>query len=192
MRPPMLAASPLYFDAVERLFQEFDLGRESRLQVYSERSTRAIGQYHKLRSLAALGFTDFGPPFFAVTNRPSMKHSFHRTFCRSLSWSKKARHKFSSTPLSAHPLKRRWTVLLEPYRSGNSLQGAPVQRIHKMPSKQLRSETGGRLPLGLVDRLGSCAAMSFHCLSVTARQVIGILSDLIRCCSQTICHPVLG
>ena len=192
MRSPVLAASLLHLHLVERCFKEFDFRRGSRLQVYSERSTRAIGQYHKLRSLAALGFADFCAPFFALTNMPSIKHSFQRTRFWSLSWSKKARHKFNRTPLSAHSLKRRWTALLEPYRAGNSLHGAPVQRIHKMPSKHLRSLVGGRPPLALGFRLGRWFAINSHCLSVTARQAIRFPSDLVRCSSQTICHPVSG
>jgi hypothetical protein len=160
--------------------------------VYSERSTRAIGQYHELCSLAALGLTDFRAPFFAATNMPSMKHSFHRTFCRSLSWSDKARHNFNSTPLSAHWHRRRWTADFEPYRCGNSLQGAPVQRIQRMPSKHWRSLTGGLPPFRLDLRVGSCGSISFHCLSDTARQVIIFLCDLVRCSGQITCQPVLG
>ena len=189
---PPRATPLLYLHLVERLLKEFDFRRGSLLHVYSERSTRAIGQYHKLRSLAALSFADFGAPFFALTNMPSIKHSFQRTFFWSLSWSKKARHKFNRMSLSAHSLKRRWTALLEPYRAGNSLQGAPVQRIHKMPSKHLRSSVGGRPPLGFGFRFGSCFAINSHCLSVTARQAIRFYFDLVRRYSQIICHPVSG
>jgi len=44
VRTSPLAASLLHLHPVERGFKEFDFGRGSRLQVYSERSTRAIGQ----------------------------------------------------------------------------------------------------------------------------------------------------
>src|SRR5436309_3539346 len=52
------ASARLHFDAIECRLDEFDLCRGSRLQVYSERSTRAIGQYHKLCSLAAFSLPD--------------------------------------------------------------------------------------------------------------------------------------
>src|SRR5205085_11911305 len=128
----------------ERRFDQLHLRRGSLLQVYSERSTRAIGQYHKLCSLAAFSLPDQRAPFLARMNIPSMKHSSQRTFCWSESWLRKARQRLSSTSLSVHSLRRRWTALLEPYRSGNSLQGAPVHRIQSMPSKHLRSSMGGR------------------------------------------------
>ena len=69
----------------ERLLEERDLRRGRRVQVCSQRSTRAIDQYHPLGSLAALGFADFGAPFLAGAKLPSMKHSSQRIFWRSLS-----------------------------------------------------------------------------------------------------------
>src|SRR5215813_8404046 len=74
----------------ERLLEERDLRRGRRVQVCSQRSTRAIDQYHPLGPLAALGFADFGAPFLAGAKLPSTKHSFQRIFCRSLSWLRKA------------------------------------------------------------------------------------------------------
>src|SRR5512132_2797162 len=51
--------------------QQGYLRRGCRRHVKSERSTRAINQYHKLCSLAALSLADFGPPFLAGTKVPS-------------------------------------------------------------------------------------------------------------------------
>src|SRR5512143_3395736 len=51
-------------DCVERLADELDLRRGRRVQVNSDRSTRAIGQYHELRSLAPLGRADAPAPLF--------------------------------------------------------------------------------------------------------------------------------
>ena len=176
----------------ERLLKEFHFRGGSLLHVYSERSTRAIGQYHELCSLASFSLPDQRTPFFAVMNMPSMKHSSHRTFFLSSSWSRKARHIFKSTSPSAHCFNRRWTVLLEPYRSGNSLHGAPVQRIQRTPSKHLRSSAGGRPPFVRRLRHGSSALINSHCLSVTARQVIAYLRDLVSYRNQITCQPVLG
>src|SRR5437762_521652 len=60
--------SSFHLDAVERSFKEFDLRRGSRLHAYSERSTLAICQYHKLCPLAAFGLAHTVAPFFAETN----------------------------------------------------------------------------------------------------------------------------
>ena len=105
---PTLAC--LYLDVVQCRLNEFHLRRGSLLQVYSERSPRAIGQYHKLCSLATFSLPDQWTPFLARMNMPSMKHSSQRTFCRSESWFKKARQRFSQTPVSAHCFRRRWTA----------------------------------------------------------------------------------
>src|SRR5436305_6242672 len=183
-------ASPLELHRVERAFEEFDFRGGSLLHAYSERSTLAICQYHKLCPLTAFGLAHTLAPFFAVTNMPSTKHSFQRIFRASLSWSRKARHKFKRTSLSAHSERRRWTALFEPYRSGNSLHGAPVQRIQRMPSNHWRSLSGGRPPRLSGLRLGSCASMNFHCLSVTARQAIEYLRDLVSYRIKTTCQPV--
>lgn len=71
--------------------------------------------------------------------------------------SRKARHRLSSASPSAYAFRRRWTALGEPYRWGNSLQGAPVHRIQRTPSKHRRSSSGGRPPLRWRGRWGSCA-----------------------------------
>src|SRR5262249_12381494 len=68
----------------ERLLEERDLRRGRRVQVCSQRSTRAIDQYHPLGALAALGFADFGAPFLAGAKHPSMKPTSQRIFSRCL------------------------------------------------------------------------------------------------------------
>jgi hypothetical protein len=146
-RPPRLARAPDH-NGVERLFEEGDFRRGSRLQVCSQRSTRAIDQNHPLCVLPALRLADFGSPFFAGIKLPSAKHSSHRIFCWSLSWAKKARQSLSSTPVSSHCLSRRQQVEGLPCRRGSSLHWAPVQRTQRMPSKQRRSSTRGRPPRG--------------------------------------------
>ena len=192
MRTPPLASPSFHLNTVECSFKEFDFRRGSLLHAYSERSTLAICQYHKLCPLAAFGLTHTVAPFLAATNMPSTKHSFHLIFLSSFNWSRKARHKFKRTPLSAHSLNRRWTADFEPYFPGNSLQGAPAHKIQRMPSKHLRSSSGGRPPFRERLRLGKCCFMSSHCLSLTARQAIGYLHDLVTYSSAFACQPVLG
>ena len=185
-----LTLARLCLHARKRRLYELYLRRGSLLQVYSERSTRAIGQYHKLCSLATFSLPDQRTPFLARMNIPSMKHSSQRTFCWSESWFKKARQRFRSTSLSAHSLRRRWTALFEPYLSGSSLQGAPVHSIHRMPSKHLRSSMGGRPPFRDRLRFGKCCRISFHCLSETARQAMDYLPVLVSYETRITCQPV--
>lgn len=182
-----------YLDAVKRRLCQRHFRGGSLLHVYSERSTRAIGQYHELCSLATFCLPDQWAPFFARTNIPSIKHSSQRTFCWSESWLRKARHRFRRTPVSAQVLRRRWTVLFEPYISGNSLHGAPVQSIQRMPSKHFRSSTGERPPFRFRRDLGKYCWINSHCLSVNARQAIQRhLLGLVAYGFKTNCQPVLG
>jgi hypothetical protein len=60
---PSGCAWPPDGDGVEGLFEEGHFHRGRRLQVCSQRSTRAIDQNHPLRAPAPLGLADFGPPF---------------------------------------------------------------------------------------------------------------------------------
>ena len=167
LRFALFTLPDFYLDAVKLHFR-----RGSLLHVYSKRSTRAIGQYHEHCSLATFCLTDQSAPFFARTNIPSIKHSSQRTFCWSESWLRKARHRFRRTPVSAQVLRRRWTVLIESYISGNSLHGAPVQSIQRMPSRHFRSSTGGRPSFRFRLGLGNYFWINSHCLSVNAHQSI--------------------
>ena len=180
----------LHLDAVECPFEEFHFRRGRLLHAYSERSALAICQYHTRRPLAACGLAHPVAPFFATTNMPSTQHSFQRILRASFSWSRKARHKCKRTPLAAHAERRRWTALLEPYRAGSSLHGAPVHSTHRIPSKHWRSLRRGRPPRLSGLRSESCASINFHCVSVTARQAIGHLRDLVSYRIITACQPV--
>jgi hypothetical protein len=132
---------------VQGCFQEGDRRRGCRVQVGSPRRTRAIDPYPPLWALAPRGRADLAPPFFAGAKLPAAKPSSQRSCCRSLRWAKKARQSLSSTPLSSQAGSRRQQVLGLPYRRGSALDGAPVQKIQRMPSKQRRSSTAGRPPL---------------------------------------------
>jgi hypothetical protein len=157
---------------VEGLLEEGDFRRGSRLQVCSQRSTRAIDQNHPLRTLATFRFADLGAPFLAGMKLPSAKHSSQRTFCWSWSWARKARQSVSRTPLSSHSLSRRQQVLGLPYRRGSSLHWAPVHRIQRMPSKQRRSATRGRPPRGEALGWGRWTRIAAHCCLVNPRHAM--------------------
>lgn len=155
-----------HLDRVERLLEELDLARTGRVQVCSQRSTRAIDQKHPLRTLAPLGLPDSGAPFFAGAKLPSPKHSSQRTLSASFSSARNARHSASSVPSSSHWRSRRQQVVELPYWGGSAFHGAPVHRIHRMPSKHARGSAGGRPPRGLRLRRGSCGAIRAHCASL--------------------------
>jgi hypothetical protein len=156
----------------ERCFQARDLRRGRRVQVCSQRSTRAIDPYHPLRALAALGGADLGAPFLAGAKLPSTKHSFQRICCRSLSSLRKARQRPRRTPLSSHWRRRRQPVVGLPYRGGSSLHGAPVQSTQRMPSTQRRGSARGRPPRGWRFSRGRCGRIRSHCASVSARHAM--------------------
>lgn len=159
---------------IERMFEQLHLRRGCRVQVCSQRSTRAIDQNHPLRTLAPLGLAHFRAPFLAGAKLPSAKHSSQRILSRSLSFARKTRHISSNAPLSSHSRSLRQQVEALPYSLGSSLHCAPVHSTHNMPSKQRRSSARGLPPLGLGLCRGRCGIISSHCLSVSL--LLAILS----------------
>lgn len=166
-----ISSRPTDSNCLQGRQHQFHFRGGRRVHVKSERSTLAINQYHKLRSLASFCFTHFGAPFFAEAKVPSIKHSSQRIWSFSSSCWRKVRQSFSKVPSRAHFCSRRCTVLGFPYRSGNSLHGDPVHRIHNIPSKQWRLSKEGRPPFRSFLRrgfffLGKTASILSHCRSV--------------------------
>jgi hypothetical protein len=100
-RPAGFAGAP-DGERVEGRVEARDFRRGRRLQVCSQRRTRAIDQNPPLRPLAACRRADLGSPFWAGIKLPSAKHASQRRFCASLSGAKKARQSLSRTPVSSH------------------------------------------------------------------------------------------
>jgi hypothetical protein len=94
-------ATNRYF--VERFLKQLYFRWRRRVHVNSERSTFAIDQNHKLRSLTPFGFTNFRPPFFAGTKVPSAKHSSQRILSLSFNSARNARQRLSKVPLFQSP-----------------------------------------------------------------------------------------
>lgn len=157
---------------LERRLDESHFRRGRRVQVCSQRSTRAIDQNHPLCALSSLGLADFEALFLAGAKLPSMKHSSHWIRSSSASSARKARHNSSRVPFSSHSFSRRQQVDALAYRSGSSLHGEPVQRTRKMPSKQRLSSALGRPPFGLGWTFGRCRETSAHCSAVRLLQAI--------------------
>jgi hypothetical protein len=151
----------------ERFFREVRLGSTGRRKVHSERNTLAVDQYHALCPLTFTCFSDARAPFLAAMNEPSMNASLQSSWPCSSSWARNARQRASHTPSFSHFDNRRQHVAGLGYASGRSFHRAPVRKIQRIPSKQLRSSAAGRPPLGFGLLFGRCGSIRAHCSSVS-------------------------
>ena len=153
-------------DFGERGFRKRNFCRRGTFEPNSQRKTATVDQYHPLRALAALGFTDRGAPFFAGAKLPSRNVSSHFSRPSPSSAPSSARHASSHTSCSSHCFNRRQQVAGEGYGSGKNLHAAPVCNTHKMPSRQARLDAHGRPRLSLRRfGSGSSGSTSSHCAS---------------------------
>jgi len=141
---PRTAFRPGDVDFRERVFRKRNFCRRGTFQPNSQRNTFTVCQYHPLRSLAALGFTDREAPFLAGAKLPSKKVSSHRSSPSSFSPPSNERQASSQTPCSCHCCNRRQQVEGEGKSSGRNRHAAPVCRIHRTPSKHGRLGAAGR------------------------------------------------
>ena len=155
------------FDFGERGFRKRNFSRRGTFEPNSQRKTATVDQYHPLRALAALGFTDCGAPFFAGAKLPSRNVSSHFSSPSPSSAPSSVRHASSHTSCSSHCFSRRQQVAGEGYLSGRNRHAAPVCSTHRMPSRQARFDAHGRPRLSL-RRFGSGSrgSMSSHCFSL--------------------------
>jgi len=160
------------FDCGERGFRKRSFTGRGTFQPNSQRKTPTVDQYrgplraslagveyHPLRSLAPLGFTDCKAPFFAGAKLPSRNVSSH--FSRPLPSSapSNARHASSHTSCSSHCLSRRQQVAGEGYLSGRNR--------HAAPSAISRLDAHGRPRLSLRRfGFGNSGSIKTHCASV--------------------------
>ncbi len=154
------------FDFGERGFRKRNFSRRGTFEPNSQRKTATVDQYHPLRALAALGFTDGGAPFFAGAKLPSRNVSSHCSNPSPSSTPSNARHASSHTACSSHCFKRRQQVAGDGYLSGKNLHAAPVCNTHRMPSRQARFDAHGRPRLSLRRfGSGSSGSINSHCAS---------------------------
>ena len=162
-------AAPRHPDLIERRLEQVYLRERGRRQECSQRNTLAVRQYHPLRALAFLGFSDSEPPFFAGAKLPSANASRHRISPRRSSIASSSRHAANHTPASSHSRSLRQQVTPLGYRSGMSRHRAPVRSTHKIPSRQARLSAHGRPgPSRRRGGVGSSGSSRFHCLSVSS------------------------
>jgi hypothetical protein len=164
---PGTAIGPGNVDFGERGFRKRNFSRRGTFEPNSQRNTATVDQYHPLRALATLGFTDCGAPFFAGAKLPSRNVSSHFSRPSPSSPPNSARQASSHTSCSSHCFNRRQQVAGDGYLSGRNRHAAPVCNTHKMPSKQARLDAHGRPRLSL-RRFGSGSrgSMSSHCRSL--------------------------
>ena len=154
-------------DLGERGFRKRNFSRRGTFKPNSQRKTATVDQYHPLRALATLGFTDGGAPFFAGAKLPSRNVSSHFRSPSPSSAPSSARHAPSHTSCSSHCFNRRQQVAGEGYLSGKNLHAAPVCNTHKMPSRQARLDAHGRPRLSLRRfGSGSSGSINSHCASL--------------------------
>ena len=166
---PPAAMLPAYADGRECFFREPRLVRGSRVKLLSQRNTLAVDHHHPLRALAPLGFSDFRAPFLAGAKLPSRNDSLQLSCLRWFSSARNARQMVSQMPCSSQSRSRRQHVVGEGNSSGKSCQRAPLRKIHKMPSRTLRSFAGGRPPCRDLRTGGSKGRIFSHWASVSSR-----------------------
>ena len=156
------------FHLGERGFRKRNFSRRGTFKPNSQRKTATVDQYHPLRALATLGFTDCGAPFFAGAKLPSRNVSSHFSRPSPSSAPSSARHASSHTSCSSHSFNRRQQVAGEGYLSGKNLHAAPVCNTHSMPSRQARFDAHGRPRLSLRRcGSGSNGLINAHCASLS-------------------------
>src|SRR5450755_770608 len=114
------AFSPRNADFGERGFRKRNFCRRGTFQPNSQRKTLTVDQYHPLRALATLGFTDRRAPFLAGAKLPSRKLSSHCSRPSPSSAPNSARQASSQTSSSSHCFSRRQQVAGEGYLSGRN------------------------------------------------------------------------
>lgn len=146
-----------------------DFMRRSRRRVDGEWKTSIVCHHHEFRAFAPLSLTDAAPPFLAVTNVPSIKHSPKSTSPRSRRSSAKASSTRRSVPSLDHCWNLRWQVWYGGNLSGKSCHRAPDLSIQNTPFITSRVSLHG-LPRLSSRRGGSgiSGAKIAHCSSVSS------------------------
>ena len=172
--PWATTALPGHFDSFQSLLRQFYFRGRCRGNGASQRNTLAVDHHHPLRALPPLGWADAVAPFFAGAKLASIKASSQSRRPLASSRDRNVRHIFSQISCSSQAFSRRQQVDGLGYLLGKSCQGAPVRRIHRIPSKTSRLSALGRPPLepGLSD--GNKGVIFNHWLSLRNLEVAAI------------------
>ena len=153
----------------QSLADKGDFMRRSRRRVDGEWKTSIVCHHHEFRAFAPFSLTNCAPPFLAVTNVPSIKHSPKSTSPRSRRSSAKASSTRRSVPSLDHCWNLLWQVWYGGNLSGKSCHRAPERRIQRTPFITSRVSLHG-LPRPSSRRSGSgiSGAKIVHCSSVSS------------------------
>ena len=157
-----------------RRFKELRLARARRVQVEPQRNSLAVDHHHPLRAFAALGLSDARAPFFAEAKLPSANASLQSSCSRSSSSDNSVRQALNHTSFSSQSCKRRQHVDALENSFGNSAHGAPVRKIHRIPSNTFRLPTLGRPPFLLAFGSGNNGAILAQRSSVNFQRVLAM------------------
>lgn len=160
---------------IHRLLKQCHFIGARRVQVVPQRNSLAVDQYHPLRALAFLGFSDAKAPFFAGAKLPSTKLSLQSSCPCSSNSFMKIRQILTQRSCSSHAFNRRQHVDELGYSLGKSAQGAPVRKIQRIPSKTFRLSALGRPPFLPCLNFGKYCAIFSHCLSVSCHLFLVIV-----------------
>ena len=174
-------------DRGEHDFRKFDFRRRGRSQVLSQRNTLAIDHQHPLCTVAPLGLSDPGAPFFAEAKLPSINASLQSRCPFRFNSPKNVRQIVGQTPRCSQSCKRRQHVAGEGYSTGRSCHLAPLRAIHRIPSSTRRLSAQGRPPRRLLGNRGSKGAIFFRCFSVSIGPPRGICAPSCHLITQ--CQP---
>jgi len=155
---------------IEGSFDKGDFMWASRSRVHGEWKTMSVSNNHELRTLAPLGLSHFGSPFFATTKVPSMKHSDRSIRPASSRCRARLSRICRITPDLTQRVKRLKQVHPEGKRSGKSAQAAPVRKTQRMPLRTARSLCSCGLPRPSARRTvaGISGSRIAHCSSVSS------------------------
>jgi hypothetical protein len=140
----------------------------------SQRNTLAVDHHHPLRTFPPLGGADTVAPFFAGAKLASIKASSQSRRPSASRKDRNVRQIFNQISRSSQALSRRQQVDGLGNLLGKSFQGAPVRRIHRIPSKTSRLSTLGRPPLEPGFSEGNKGAIFNHWLSLRNLEVAAI------------------
>lgn len=161
-------------DFFERGFRKHNFCRRCTFQPSSQRKTLTVDQYHPLRTLAPLGFSDPVAPFFAVAKLPSMNASLQSSRPLRFSSPRNVRQIVSQTSFCSQFCNLRQHVEGEGYSLGRSCHLAPLRAIHRIPSSTWRLSAQGRPPRFPRRSLGNRGSIFLHCRSVSIAPPRGI------------------
>ena len=166
--------------AVYSIFDKLYLVGRSAFNVSGDRKTSSVCDCHDLGAFATLCLADSKTPFFAGAKLPSMNASVISIFPRSFRSSTSSWAMRRKTPCLTHCWNRRWHVWYGGYRWGKSFQGAPVRKIHNMPSRTFRGSLAGR-PLGSLEGIDDTmmGSIRFHCSFVSSILILLHICHLV-------------